>query len=40
MGLANSLKAEIDKTTKDTLSVTVVRKADEIEHLAHKMRSK
>lgn len=40
LSLANSLKAEVDKTTKDTLSVTVVRKADEIEHLAHKMRAK
>ena len=36
--LANSLKAEVDKTTKDELSVTVVRKAGEIEQLAHKMR--
>lgn len=38
--LANSLKAEVDKTTKDTLSVTVVREAGEIERLAHKMRTK
>ena len=38
--LANSLKAEMDKTTQDTLSVTVIRQADEIEKLAHKMRTK
>jgi hypothetical protein len=36
--LAGDLKAEVDKTTKDTLSVTVVRKADAIEQLAHKVR--
>ena len=40
LSLANSLKAEVDKSTKDTLSVTVVRKAGEIEQLAHKMRTK
>lgn len=38
--LANSLKAEVDKTTEDTLSMTVVRQADEIEKLARKMRTK
>ena len=36
--MATALKAEVDKTTKDTLSVTVVRKAGEIEQLAHKVR--
>jgi hypothetical protein len=36
--LANVLKAEVDKTTADELSVSVVRKAGEIEQLAHKMR--
>jgi hypothetical protein len=36
--LANGLKAEVDKTTKDTLSVTVIRKAGEIEQLARKMK--
>jgi hypothetical protein len=36
--MATALKAEVDKTTKDTLSVAVVRKADEIEQLAHKVR--
>ena len=38
--LASDLKAEVDKTTKDTLSVSVVRKADEIERLAHNVREK
>jgi hypothetical protein len=38
--LANNLKAEVDKTTPDTLSVPVVRQAAEIEKLAHEMRTK
>ena len=38
--LASSLKADVDKTTPDTLSVSVIREADEIEKLAHKMRTK
>jgi hypothetical protein len=33
--LATELKAEVDKTTKDTLSLSVIRKADEIEKMAH-----
>jgi hypothetical protein len=37
--MATDLKAEVDKSTKDTLSVTVVRKASEIEQLAHKVRT-
>jgi len=37
--MATALKSEVDKTTKDTLSVTVVRKASEIEQLAHKVRN-
>jgi type VI protein secretion system component VasF len=36
--MATSLKSEVDKSTKDTLSITVVRKANEIEQLAHKVR--
>jgi hypothetical protein len=36
--LANELKAEMDKSTKDTLSLNVVKKANEIEKLAHKLR--
>jgi hypothetical protein len=37
--MATDLKSEVDKTTKDTLSVTVVRKASAIEQLAHKVRT-
>jgi hypothetical protein len=36
--MATSLKIEIDKTNQDTLSLSVVRKANEIEQLAHKAR--
>ncbi len=36
--LATELKAEIDKTPKDMLSLTVIRKADEVGKLAHKLR--
>lgn len=32
--MADELKAEVDKTTKDELSVAVVRKADQVEQLA------
>jgi hypothetical protein len=38
--LANDLKAEVDKTSKDTLSIGVIRKADEIERLAHNVKEK
>ena len=38
--LANNLKAAVDKTTQDTLSIVVIRQAEEIEKLAHKMRIK
>jgi hypothetical protein len=38
--LATDLKAEVDKTDKDTLSVTVIRKADEIEKLARAVKEK
>jgi len=38
--LATELKAEVDKTTKDMLSLNVIRKADEIERLAHDMKEK
>lgn len=38
--LATDLKVEVDKTTKDMLSLTVIRKADEIERLAHNMKEK
>lgn len=36
--LATELKTEVDKTTKDTLSLNVIRKADEIEKLAHDVK--
>jgi hypothetical protein len=38
--LANELKAEVDKTDKDTLSISVIRKADEIERLARVVKEK
>ena len=38
--LANDLKAEVDKTNKDILSMSVVRKAEEIERLARAMKEK
>jgi hypothetical protein len=38
--LASDLKAEVDKTSKDTLSLGVIRKADEIEKLAHNVKEK
>jgi type VI protein secretion system component VasF len=37
--MATDLKSEVDKTTKDTLSIAVVRKAGAIEQLAHKVRT-
>ena len=37
--MAMELKAEMDKSRKDQLSVPVVRKAGEIEQLAHKVRT-
>jgi hypothetical protein len=38
--LATDLKSEVDKTSKDTLSINVIRKADEIEKLAHDVKEK
>ena len=38
--MANDLMAEIAKSTKDTLSVSVIRKADLIERYAHDVRVK
>jgi hypothetical protein len=40
LNMAIALKAEVDKTTKDTLSINVIRKADEIEKLARSVREK
>jgi len=38
--LAGDLKKEMDKTDKDTLSLQVIRKADEIEKLARDVKAK
>ena len=38
--LAADLKAEVDKTNKDTLSLTVIRKAEAIEKLARDVKEK
>lgn len=38
--LATDLKAEVDKTNKDTLSLRVVRKAEELERFAHNVRTR
>ena len=38
--LANELKTAVDKSNKDTLSLDVIRKADEIEKLAHSVKEK
>ena len=38
--LATDLKTEVDKTNQDTLSLTVIRKADAIEKLAHDVKEK
>jgi len=40
LALANELKLDVDKSTKDMLSLDVVRKADEIEKLAHAVKEK
>ncbi|MGA1983809.1 MAG: hypothetical protein ABSG84_15260 [Acidobacteriaceae bacterium] len=40
LSLANELKADVDKSSKDTLSLDVVRKADEIEKLAHNVKER
>jgi hypothetical protein len=38
--LAMELKAEVDKSNKDTLSVGVIRKAEEIERVARDMKDR
>ena len=38
--LATDLKEQVDKSTKDTLSVDVIKKADEIEKLAHSVKER
>lgn len=40
LSMAISLKAEVDKTNKDVLSINVIRKAEEIEKLAHTVKEK
>jgi hypothetical protein len=40
VALANELKASVDKSNKDTMSLDVIRKADEIEKLAHTVKEK
>ena len=38
--LATELKDSVDKTTENTLSVDVMKKAEEIEKLAHSVKEK
>jgi hypothetical protein len=40
LALANELKTDVDKSTKDTMSLDVIRKADEIEKLAHNVKER
>jgi hypothetical protein len=40
LALSNELKSDIDKANKDELSVVVIRKAAEIEKLAHDVQSR
>jgi hypothetical protein len=40
LNMALNLKAEVDKTTKDTLSLRVIRDADAIEKLAHSVKAR
>lgn len=40
LALSTELKTDVDKTTKDELSVEVIKKAQEIEKLAHDVQSR
>jgi hypothetical protein len=40
LSLATDLKAQVDKSTKDTLSVDVIKKAEEIEKLARSVKER
>jgi len=40
LALATELKSEVDKTSKDTLSINVIRKAESIEKLAKGVKEK
>jgi hypothetical protein len=40
LSLANELKTDVDKTDQNMLSLDVIKKADEIEKLAHSVKEK
>jgi len=40
LALATDLKQQVDKTDKEILSVDVIKKADEIEKLAHSVKER
>ena len=40
LALATELKQDVDKTNKDVLSVDVIKKAEEIEKLAHSVKER
>ena len=40
LNLAAELKTDVDRSSKDTLSLDVIKKADEIEKLAHSVKEK
>ena len=40
LALATELKQDVDKTNKDVLSVDVIKKAEEIEKLAHNVKER
>jgi hypothetical protein len=40
LSLATELKQQVDKTNKDVMSVDVIKKADEIEKLAHSVKER
>ena len=40
LSLATELKQDVDKTDKNTLSVDVIKKAEEIERLAHSVKER
>ena len=40
LALTNELKTDVDKSNKDELSIEVIKKAQEIEKLAHDVQSR
>ena len=40
VAMANALKTSVDKTTKDVLSIDVLKQADEVERLARSVKDK